>query len=116
MTQGNGTKTWMTWMLGVLFTLLLASVGAVYASVTNEIARVDQRAGRAEALAQEFAVKVAVMQRDIDEIKSAVGDVRMFQKAADDKLGALLAVTDKNGVKWQAMVKAWEQALNERRR
>lgn len=114
-TDSNGTKAWQTWTLSVLFAVAFAAIGAVQTDANRRMTTLETQQQDAMNARQEMAVKVAVIQVQLEEIRASVSRIESFQKNADDKLGMLLSTTTKNVSTWQAMMKAYEQTIQGRR-
>jgi predicted outer membrane lipoprotein len=113
--ESNGNKAWQSWTLGALLAVAFAAIGAVQADANRRMTTLEGQQLDTLNARQEIAVKVAVIQVQLEEIRASVSRIESFQKNADDKLGMLLSTTTKNVQTWQSMMKAYEQTIQGRR-
>lgn len=93
-------KGWKTYALGVLFVITSATSGIAY---NNAMTRIDSLEATRDAqvqVAQKTAVRLAVLQNSLEEVKISLTNVEKSQNKLSDKIDRLVTNALKDSQRW----------------
>jgi len=99
---------WKTYLLGVLFTLVMGLTSVAYAGVTQRIGVLDADRKELVVVAQNIALQTAVMNEHLNTLTDA-------QATTDHKLDQLVSVILEDSKAYKDALKKWEAELNRKK-
>lgn len=91
---------WKTYLLGVFFTIIMASCGMVYSGTTARITNIETiQADNAETV-KTTAVQIAVLQESMKDLQKSIDKLDASQTQLLDKMDVLLTGIARDSKRW----------------